>query len=272
MSIGPQRVVLKIGTGVLTREPTGELNHAMLSRLVQAISDLMRDGHQVLLVSSGAVGAGLPAFGLLERPTHDTTLLQACAAVGQARLMQIYDSGFRNYRFEVAQLLLIHDDFENEKRRDYVQNTLTCLLEHRDILPIINENDSVATFELRFGDNDKLSARVAQLIEADLLIMLTKVPGLLGPDARDESDIIREVDDVRTVLGYASDQVGARSTGGMKTKLEAVAEAVEAGIETVIADGQHPEQLSDLVGGAGFGTRFRSGTARPDASNAKGEA
>lgn len=251
-----QRIVLKVGTGVLTRDTTGELDHAMLSRLVQAISDLRRAGHEVLLVSSGAVGAGLPAFGLSERPGKEITLLQACAAVGQARLMQIYDSGFRNHRLEVAQILLIHEDFENDNRRGNIQNTLNCLLEHGNIIPIINENDSVATFELRVGDNDKLSALVAKLVRASLLILLTRVPGLRGPDAEDENDIIREVTDIASVLGYANGEVGSRSVGGMKSKLEAVADAVGAGIETIIADGRHPEQLSALAAGDGVGTRF----------------
>lgn len=251
-----QRIVLKVGTGVLTRESTGELDHAMLSRLVQAISDLCRAGHEVLLVSSGAVGAGLPAFGLKKRPAEQVTLLQACAAVGQARLMQIYDSGFRNYGFGVAQVLLIHEDFENESRRANVQNTLNCLLEHTDIVPIINENDPVATFELRVGDNDKLSALVAKLVRADLLILLTKVPGLRGPDAKNENDIIREVTDIDSVLGYANSEVGSLSVGGMKSKLTAVAEVLAAGIETIIADGRNPEQLPTLVAGEGFCTRF----------------
>lgn len=228
----------------------------MLGRLVQAVSDLRRAGHEVMLVSSGAVGAGLPAFGLKKRPAEQITLLQACAAVGQARLMQIYDSGFRNYRFEVAQLLLIHEDFENENRRENIQNTLNCLLEQGRVVPIINENDSVATFELRVGDNDKLSVLVAKLVRADLLILLTQAAGLRGPDAQHERDIIREVPDVRSVLSYANSEVGSRSVGGMKSKLEAVAEAVAAGIETIIADGRHPEQLPALVSGEGFGTRF----------------
>lgn len=251
-----QRIVLKVGTGVLTRDVTGELDHAMLGRLVQAISDLRRAGHEVLLVSSGAVGAGLPAFGLKERPADQITLLQACASVGQARLMQIYDSGFRNYGFGVAQILLIHEDFESDSRRANIQNTLNCLLEHGDIVPIINENDSVATFELRVGDNDKLSVLVAKLVQADQLILLTRVPGLRGPDAKDENDIVREVKDIEKVLGYANGEIGSRSVGGMKSKLGAVADALAAGIETIIAGGRNPEQLSALVAGKGFGTRF----------------
>lgn len=252
-----QRIVIKVGTGVLTRESTGELDHAMLSRLVQAISDLCRTGHEVLLVSSGAVGAGLPAFGLKKRPADQVTLLQACAAVGQARLMQIYDSGFRNYGFGVAQVLLIHEDFESDGRRANVQNTLNCLLEHTDIVPIINENDPVATFELRVGDNDKLSALVAKLVHANLLILLTQVPGLRGPGAKDENDIIREVPDIESVLEFANGEVGSLSVGGMKSKLGAVADVLAAGIETIIASGRNPEQLPALVAGEGICTRFR---------------
>ncbi len=250
-----KRVILKIGTGVLTREHGGALNHAMLGRVIQAVSDLADAGHEVAMVSSGAVGAGMSALELEERP-QEVGLLQACAAVGQARLMEIYDSGFRNFHRKVAQLLLTNEDFQIDKRRDNVLHTLQRLLERRDVIPIINENDSVAVYELRFGDNDQLSARVAELIDADLLVMLTSVPGLRGPEAQDENDIIRRVENLDEVLGFADDSVGKLSVGGMTGKLEAIRIAVEAGIEAVIASGYDPEQLADLAAGGGFCTRF----------------
>lgn len=250
-----KRIVIKVGTGVLTRPHNGALNHAMMSRLIQAVADVADEGHEIVMVSSGAVGAGMSALDLKGRP-EEVSLLQACAAVGQARLMESYDSGFRNAHLKVAQLLLTNDDFEVEKRRDNVGNTLRQLLGLGGVIPIINENDSVAVFELRFGDNDQLSARVAQLIEADLMVVLTSVPGLRGPDAKDERDIIRQVDDLNEVLSYADDSVGKFSVGGMRSKLDSIGIALDAGIETVVASGLEPEQLTELVAGGGFGTRF----------------
>ncbi|MEM7014505.1 MAG: glutamate 5-kinase [Verrucomicrobiota bacterium] len=251
----PKRIVIKVGTGVLTRPHNGSLNHAMMSRLIQSVADVAEEGHEIVMVSSGAVGAGMSALALDERPDQ-VALLQACAAVGQARVMESYDSGFRNAHLKVAQLLLTNDDFESEKRRTNVGNTLRQLLGLGGVIPIINENDSVAVFELRFGDNDQLSARVAKLIEADLLVVLTSVPGLRGPDAKDERDIIRKVDNLDEVLSYADDSVGKFSVGGMRSKLDSIGIALNAGIETVVASGLEPEQLTELVSGGGFGTRF----------------
>tara|TARA_R110002096_G_scaffold147671_16_gene307720 strand:- start:60673 stop:61458 length:786 start_codon:yes stop_codon:yes gene_type:complete len=250
-----KRVIIKIGTGVLTRPHDGALNHAMLGRLIQSVSDLVEAGHQVLVVSSGAVGAGMSALQLDERPT-ETGMLQACAAVGQARLMQIYDSGFRNFNLKVAQLLLTNEDFEVEKRRENVLHTLQCLTEQSEVVPIINENDSVAVYELRFGDNDNLSSKVAELMGVDLLILLTSVPGLRGPDSIDENDIVEYVENLDEVMDFADDSKGRLSVGGMASKLQAVRFTVNAGIETIIASGTNPEQLSELVEGRGIGTRF----------------
>lgn len=247
--------MIKIGTGVLARGDAGELHHAMIARLVQSIAELNHAGHQCIVVSSGAVGAGVVNFGLEERPT-DIAMLQACAAAGQATLMHLYESQFSLHKLKIAQLLLTHHDLEDKGRLRNVNNTLTTLLTFPNIVPIINENDSVATFELNVGDNDTLSSKVAQLIEADLLILLTGVPGLQGPDAKDEDDIITSVEDVDSVLDFAHDEKGSLSVGGMASKLFAVKSAVEAGIETLIASGFNPEQLSDLVNGKGISTRF----------------
>ncbi|MBU6301111.1 MAG: glutamate 5-kinase [Verrucomicrobia bacterium] len=263
MNPGGKRVVIKVGTGVLTRQVTAELDHAVLSRLIQAVSDVVREGHQVLMVTSGAVGAGLHAFDLLRRP-GDTGMLQACAAVGQARLMQIYDSGFRQYQLKVAQLLLTNEDFEVDKRRENVRNTIDHLFTRNDIVPIINENDSVAIYELKTGDNDRLSAQVARLVGADLLIVLTSVPGLYSDDRKDDRDIIREVTDIASVTGFVSGEIGHGSVGGMGSKLRWVAHAVEGGIEAVIADGKHPEQLPQVIAGQGFCTRFLVAGRRDD--------
>ncbi|MEO0413736.1 MAG: glutamate 5-kinase [Verrucomicrobiota bacterium] len=250
-----KKVVIKVGTGVLTRGDRGELHHAMIARLVQAIADLTRAGHQCFLVSSGAVGAGLDAFGLDSRPT-EVELLQGCAAVGQASLISIYETSFAHYQLQVAQLLLTHQDLNDAHARTNVTNTLNTLLKFPNIIPIINENDSVATYELKVGDNDTLSSELAQLIGADLLVLLTTVPGLRSPEAKGDFDIITEVDDVDDVMSFASDEKGKLSMGGMASKLQAVKSAVDAGIETIIASGTHPEQLPDLVDGHGVGTRF----------------
>lgn len=249
-------VVIKIGSGVLARRGTGMLHHAMIARLSQAIADLNQSGHQCVMVTSGAVAAGVGYFGLEKRP-EEISMLQACAAAGQAMLMHLYETHFSLHRLKIAQLLLTHDDLENETRLANVNNTLGTLLKFPGIIPIVNENDSVATYELRVGDNDTLSSQVARLIHADLLILLTSVPGLLGPGAADQNDIIREVEDVGTVLSFARQEKGSLSVGGMESKLRAVKSAVEAGIETVIASGFHPEQLGEIVAGNGFCTRFR---------------
>ncbi len=253
--IQKKKVVIKIGTGVLAHDEGARLNFAMIARLTEAIAKINEAGHQVVVVSSGAVGAGLASFGLDSRPT-DTGMLQACAAAGQAKLMQVYENLFTNYDLKVAQLLLTHDDLANERRRENVLATLSHLMQYPKLVPIVNENDSVAVFELKFGDNDHLSAEVAQLIEADQLILLTSVAGLLGPDSTGPLDIVEVVDDISAVMDFAKGDSGKLSVGGMQTKLEAVKKTVDAGIETLIAAGHNPEQLLDLVEGNGVGTRF----------------
>ncbi len=152
--------------------------------------------------------------------------------------------------------MLTHEDLQDEGRLKNVLGTLNSLLTFPTVIPIINENDSVAVYELKVGDNDKLSSIVAQHIGADLFILLTTVPGLRGPDAQSEDDIIEQVENVDSVLDFASDEKGTHSMGGMKSKLEAVKNAVDSGIETIIAAGANPEQLQDLVDGKGIGTRF----------------
>lgn len=248
------KVVIKIGTGVLARGEGVTLHHAMIARLTQAIADLVVEGHQCIVVSSGAVGAGLMTFGLKERPT-ETGTLQACAAVGQARLMHIYESHFGHFDLKVAQLLLTHDDLTDEARRSNFSATINHLLEFPAVIPIVNENDSVSVYELKVGDNDKLSAEVATLIDADLLILLTSVPGLYRPGDETKT-IVERVENVADVLSFAQDEKGRLSVGGMRSKLEAVQRAVESGVETVIASGLNPEQLPELVAGEGIGTRF----------------
>jgi glutamate 5-kinase len=247
-----KRIVVKFGSGILTKPDRVSLDDAQFDALTLAISNLRRGGHQVVVVSSGAVAAGLMAFRLVARPT-DTSDLQACAAVGQSRLMHFYEALFRQHDFKVAQLLLTNGDFVSDTRRKNFQNTLERLLQYDDVIPIINENDSVAVDELTFGDNDTLSARVAILAKADLLIILTSVDGL---QSNGDGKIIDQVDDIAKALAHVRDETGHFSVGGMQTKLKAVEIAAHAGVETIIANGRRSEQLAELIDGGGIGTRF----------------
>lgn len=249
-------IVIKIGTGVLTRED-GTLDGASLARLVNAVADLPDHSKRCVLVSSGAVGAGIPALGLHEYP-RDVPTRQAAAAVGQTRLMHAYENLFRHFEVSVAQLLLTAADLDNDDRRQRVSELLKRLIAEPRIVPIINENDSVAVEELSVGDNDMLSARVAALLGARLLVLMTSVDGLLPPEG---GEIVREVTKVEDVLSFAKEGKGRFAIGGMASKLRAVKLAVDAGVETVIANGRRPDRLSDIVAGEGIGTRFRVGAA-----------
>lgn len=248
--------VIKAGTGVLTKAGDGTLDRAALVHLVAAIAGLIQAGHRCLFVSSGAVGSGLAAFGLTEYP-QDTATRQACAAVGQASLMQTYSSLFANFDVTIAQVLLTAADLGTPERAGYVTDTFNRLLAEPRILPIINENDSVAVEELKFGDNDMLSVRVAKLAGATRIILLTSVDGLLDP-ATDA--LIPEVADIDNVFRHVRGDKGRFSMGGMASKLAAIKFAVQAGIETHIAHGRHPERLAAIVAGHGISTRFRPKT------------
>jgi glutamate 5-kinase len=249
----PALTVIKAGTGVLTKAGDGTLDRAALVHLVAAIAGLIQGGHRCLFVSSGAVGSGLAAFGLTEYP-QDTATRQACAAVGQANLMQTYSSLFANFDVTIAQVLLTAADLGTPERAGYVSDTLNRLLAEPRILPIINENDSVAVEELKFGDNDMLSVRVAKLAGATRIILLTSVDGLLDPAT---NALIPEVTDIGTVFHHVRGDKGRFSMGGMASKLAAIQFALEAGIETHIAHGRHPERLAAIVAGQGLSTRFR---------------
>lgn len=242
-------IIIKIGTGVLTQDD-GTLDGTSLVKLVTGVAALQAAGHSCIMVSSGAVGAGVSALGLDAYP-EDLDTKQAAAAVGQARLMQTYETLFQNFGLHVAQLLLTGGDLVDNKER--VLATLSRILEEKKIIPIINENDSVAVEELKVGDNDMLSARVASLIGASQLILLTGVDGLMPPEG---DEIIANVANVEDVLDFARDESGKFSIGGMTSKLQAVAAATKAGVPVIIANGRNPEQLLDLVEGRGKGTRF----------------
>ncbi|MGK0185506.1 MAG: glutamate 5-kinase [Verrucomicrobiales bacterium] len=250
-----KRIVVKFGSGILTNPDRVSLDDGQFRALTTAIAELKRDGNEVIIVSSGAVAAGLMAFGLEQRPT-ETVDLQACAAVGQSRLMQVYETQFQQHGLHVAQLLLTNEDVTSEHRRQNFENTLERLLRFKGVVPIINENDSVATEELKFGDNDALSARVAVIAKAQLLILLTSVDGIQTGDA--ENPIVQLVHSVAEVMCHVRDETGHFSVGGMQTKLKAVEIATDAGVETLIANGRRPEQLSELVAGGGICTRIQA--------------
>ena len=246
--------VIKAGTGVLTKSDDGTLDRGALVHLVSAIAALMDSGHRCLFVSSGAVGSGVSSFGLDEYP-DDTATRQACAAVGQARLMQTYSGLFANFDITAAQVLLTADDLSTPERARRINDTIRRLLEEPRIVPIINENDSVAVEELKFGDNDMLSVQVAKMVGAQRVIMLTTVDGLIDPKSK---QLVTEVHQIDEVFSHVQDDKGRFSIGGMASKLAAVKYAVEAGIETHIAHGRHPERLADIVAGKGISTWFHA--------------
>jgi len=251
MSDKRKRIVIKFGTGILTKSTGNTLNPGQLRRLTGEVAGLVEAGHQCLLVSSGAVGAGLMLMGLRERPS-DLPSIQACAAIGQSRLMRNYETLFQRHGLHVAQLLLSHQDIDSRTRYQNARNTLERLLRFRTVVPIINENDPVAVEELRFGDNDRLSAEVAILSDADLLIMLTSVQGLMD----EENRLISIVTDVEAVSHLARTDTGAYSRGGMVTKLQAAKMALQAGIPSIIASGFEPGVMAAAVEGKPAGTRI----------------
>jgi glutamate 5-kinase len=247
-----KRVVLKFGTGILKDPSSPTIDGAQVWNLLRAVAIIRRAGHEVIVVTSGAVAAGLNIMGFVERPT-EMALLQACAAVGQSRLMHFYEQVLREWDLHVGQMLVTNEDFELPQRRSHIENTLRQLLASEHVVPVFNENDSVAIEEIRFGDNDALSAGVAKLAKADLLILLTSVDGLIPPSGVGIVDTVTDLDEV---AGFAREDKGDYSVGGMDTKLTAVRNAVEAGVETIIANGRNAEQLLELVNGGGRGTRF----------------
>ena len=250
------RVVVKVGTSTLAHA-TGCLNIRRVERLCRVLSDLKNSGHEVILVSSGAIGMGVGKLSLSERPT-DIPTKQAAAAVGQCELMYTYDKLFLDYHHTVAQILLTGSDFRHDDRYHNFQNTMRRLLELK-VLPIINENDTIATEEIKVGDNDTLSAMVAVSIGADRLVLLSDIDGLYTADPRKDATarLIPEVkemtDEIRALGGGEGSSLG---TGGMRTKLHAADICMQAGCEMVILNGEEPSLLYDLFDGKQVGTRF----------------
>lgn len=245
-------IVVKVGTGVLTRISDGRIDGGSLVKLVTALAEEVNGGRHVILVSSGAVGSGVSALGMEQYPS-ELSEKQAAAAVGQARLMHTYENLFSEFGLSVAQILLTGDNLHNEEVRDRVRNTIRCLLDKGGVVPIVNQNDSVAVEELSQGDNDMLSVRVAGLMKADLLVMLTSVDGLCEEEG---GELIAEVTNLAEAKSGVGETAGKFSIGGMRSKLEAVELALTLGVKVVIGNGRRPERLAEIVNGEGVCTRF----------------
>lgn len=248
------RIIVKLGTGVLT-DSRKLIDPAQLEQIVAQVAGLRKAGKEVIIVTSGAVGAGMGALGYAARPT-ELAEKQACAAVGQSRLMAVYDKLFAAHGLVVAQVLLTHEDLEHHERHLNARNTLVTLL-NRGVVPIINENDAVSFTEIKFGDNDKLSALVAALLPADLLVILTTVDGVIenfGAANAKTISVIEQIDS--SVESMAGGTTSATAVGGMKSKVDAAKIAVRSGIPLVIASGRDKSILGKILSGADEGTLF----------------
>lgn len=250
------KIVIKVGTSTLAHS-TGRLNIRRVEELCKVLSDLKNSGHEVILVSSGAIGMGRGKLLLKEKPT-DIPTKQAAAAVGQCELMYTYDKLFSEYSHTVAQLLMTGEDFSSEERHDNFRNTMNRLLELQ-VLPVINENDTVATQEIKVGDNDTLSAMVAASIKADLLVLLSDIDGLYTADPHKDPNakLIPEIRELTPdIMALGGDAGSSLGTGGMRTKLNAAKISLGAGCDMVIANGEKPSLLYDICEGKSVGTRF----------------
>ncbi|MBQ9030819.1 MAG: glutamate 5-kinase [Parasporobacterium sp.] len=253
------RIVIKIGTSTLAHAG-GRLNIRRTEELCKVISDLKNSGMEIILVSSGAIGMGVGKLSLTKKPS-DMATKQAAAAIGQCELMYVYDKLFSEYNHTVAQILITAADVRHEDRHRNFSTTLNRLLE-LDVIPIINENDSVATEEIVIGDNDTLAAIVATSARAELLVLLSDINGLYTADPHRDKDalLIPEVPELtEEILALAGDKGSALGTGGMKTKLSAARICTEAGCDMIIANGADPALLYDIADGKPVGTRFLAG-------------
>lgn len=250
------KIVIKVGTTTLAHS-TGRLNIKRMEKLCKILADIKNAGHELILVSSGAIGMGVGKLNLKARPS-DIAGKQAAAAVGQCELMYTYDKLFSEYSHTVAQILLTAEDLRSEERHTNFENTMRTLLE-MNVLPIINENDTVATEEIEIGDNDTLAAIVAVSVGADLLVLLSDIDGLYTADPHkcEDAELIREIryidESIMSLGGSAGSSLG---TGGMHTKLRAAQITMEKGCDMVIANGSDPSCLYSIIDGLPVGTRF----------------
>lgn len=265
----PLTLVIKIGTSSLTQGATGQLALSTIASLVETLSQLRHQGHRVILVSSGAVGVGCARLGLGDRP-RTLSMKQAVAAVGQGRLMRIYDDMFTTLGQPIAQVLLTRTDLVQRSRYVNIYRTFRQLLE-LGVIPVVNENDTVAVEELKFGDNDTLSAQVASLVGADWLFLLTDVDQLYSADPRSNPDaqpiyVVDNVEQLEALQVKVGDRGSQWGTGGMVTKIEAARIATTAGVRTVITEGKRPQNLPKILSGEALGTQF---VPQPRPSNAR---
>lgn len=254
-----KRIVVKVGSSTLTHPETGDMNLEKMERLVRVLTDWSNAGKEVILVSSGAIAVGRKALNLSERP-KESSVKQACAAIGQSRLMMVYQRLFAEYNKVTAQVLITKDTMINDTMRHNARNTFSKLLE-MGAIPVVNENDTVATDEIEFGDNDTLSAIVAALIQADLLIILSDQDGFFtddprkNPDAKFVEEITYITDDLEAMAKGAGSDVG---TGGMAAKVSAARVANDAGADMVITNGADMNNLRRVLDGQNIGTLFRA--------------
>ncbi len=251
-----KRIVVKVGTSTLTHD-TGKINLKRLESMVRVLADLMNMGYEVVLVSSGAIGVGVGKLGLSEKPT-DTRQKQALAAIGQASLMSIYEKFFKEYGYNTGQILLTKFVLDDEGRYTSVKHAFETMIGYR-VIPIVNENDVISTYEIEFGDNDTLSAYVAQLVDAQLLVILSDIDGFYDGDPAEEgSKVVPVVEEITDEIWNCAGGEGTRrGTGGMRTKINAAEMVTAQGIDMVIANGENPEILYDIAEGKSAGTLFR---------------
>ena len=257
--MGNQKTVIKVGTSTLTYE-NGKINYRRVESLCKVLADLQNSGEELMLGSSGAIGVGMGKTGLSKRPS-ETKKKQALAAVGQCELMFMYDKIFGEYNHSVAQILLTADAVETDKKRQNINNTIDELLS-MNIIPIINENDSVSTDELdgnNFGDNDMLSAIVSHIINADRLVILTDIDGLYDSNPRENPnakkiDVVTRIN--KSILDMAAGTGSNRGTGGMITKLQAADYATKRGIEVHVINGSNPQTIYEIFESKTPGTKF----------------
>ena len=252
-----QRIVVKVGTSSLIHKATGNINLFRLEKLVRVLTDLHNSGKDVILVSSGAIGVGFKALGLENRPTS-LPMKQACSAVGQGQLMMIYQKLFAEYNQGSAQILITKETMLNDERRYNAKNTFEELLK-LGVIPIVNENDTIATEEIVIGDNDNLGAILAKNIHADLYIILSDINGLYDDDPHKNENaklipVVYELDE--KILSFGQGVNSNVGTGGMRTKLEAAKICMDAGLDMIITNGQKPEALYSILDNESIGTRF----------------
>ena len=252
-----KRIVVKVGTSTLTYD-TGKIILRRINDLARVLSDLRNEGYEVILVSSGAIGVAMGKLGFTEKPS-DTKVKQSLAAVGQCELMALYDRMFSEYHNTVAQILLTRSDIEIEKRKQHTKDTFNTLLK-MGIIPIVNENDTVSVEEIEIGDNDTLSAIVATVVDADLLVLFSDIDGLYDSDPRDneKARLISRVEDIANVEKNAGGVGSNVGTGGMVTKIEAAKIANGANISMLITNGKNIDSLYDIISGKEVGTLFKS--------------